>query len=241
MTVRSRPSTAPDITMLVAAHGTRSETGVATTRCLVDAVRAQRPGLRVELGFLDVAQPSVRDVLAAESGPVVVVPALLSSGYHVRSDIPQIVRGRPATRVARHLGPHRLLSEAVADRLSEARGGQIPAATIALVGTGSSQPDGAADLAAAAEDLARRTSYRVQALSLGAADLGEKLGRLAAAAPVEVASYLLAEGRFFDHLHGAARRAGIGVVSPVLGPHPAVVALVLHRFDEVTDHRLGPS
>jgi sirohydrochlorin ferrochelatase len=221
-------------TLLVAAHGTRSEAGTTTIRCLAAAVRAQRPSLRVELGFLDVGQPSVREVLTGDLGPVVVVPALLSSGYHVLTDIPQLVAGQPATRVARHLGPHRLLSDAISDRLSEARAGRAPADTIALVGTGSSHPDGAADLVAAAADLAQRTSRRVHALSLGAADLADQLVRLVAAAPVEVAAYLLAEGTFFDHLHGTAQSAGVGVVSPVIGAHPAVAALVLQRFDEAT-------
>jgi sirohydrochlorin ferrochelatase len=234
MTARSRPRAAPEFMLLVAAHGTRSEAGIATIGCLLDAVRAQRPSLRVELGFLDVAQPSVRDVLSADLGPVVVVPALLSSGYHVLTDIPQLVYGRPATRVARHLGPHRLLSVAISDRLSEARAGRAPAGRIALVGTGSSHPDGVADLAAAADDLAQRTSRQVSPLTLGAEDLVEQLGRLAAAEPVEVATYLLAEGTFLDHLHGAARTAGIGLVSPVIGAHRCVAALVLHRFDEAT-------
>jgi sirohydrochlorin ferrochelatase len=234
MTARSRPCAAPEFTLLVAAHGTRSEAGLATIGYLVGAVRSQRPSLRVELGFLDVAEPSVRDVLSADLGPVVVVPALLSSGYHVLTDIPQLVDGRPATRVARHLGPHRMLSDAISDRLGAARAGRAPTGRIVLVGTGSSHPDGAADLAAAAEDLAQRTSSRVHPLTLGAEDLAEQLGSLAAASPVEVATYLLAEGTFMDHLHSAARSAGIGVVSPVIGAHRSVAALVLHRFDEAT-------
>src|SRR4051794_1202101 len=106
-----------DATLLIAAHGTASLAGLATTRSLVDAVAAARPGLQVELCFLDVCSPRLADALDQLDGDVIVVPLLLSAGYHVSTDIPRVVSGRDSVSVARHLGPDPLIIEAVADRL----------------------------------------------------------------------------------------------------------------------------
>ena len=82
-------------TLLVAAHGTRSAAGTATTRALVEAIAAQRPSVRVELCFLDVASPSLAEALDTLADvDVVIVPLLLSAGYHVRTDIPAVIAGR---------------------------------------------------------------------------------------------------------------------------------------------------
>ncbi len=117
-------------TLLVAAHGTRSAAGIATIGRLVEAVRAARPGLTVEVGYLDVATPTLSEALDAVAGPVVVLPLLLSAGYHVLQDIPSLVAGRPGARVARHLGPDRLVLDAVHDRLVAARGAVRPRTTL---------------------------------------------------------------------------------------------------------------
>src|SRR5438132_276944 len=80
--------------------------------------------------------------LDATPGPTVVVPLLLSTGYHVLTDIPGIVSGRADVRVARHLGPDPRIADMLAERLADARRG-TPASTV-LVGAGSSRPEAAA-------------------------------------------------------------------------------------------------
>jgi hypothetical protein len=45
----------------------------------------------VLLAFVDVLGPSVREVVPGAPGPITVVPAFLSSGYHVRTDVPRQV------------------------------------------------------------------------------------------------------------------------------------------------------
>ncbi|MDT4903177.1 MAG: hypothetical protein QOH52_1193, partial [Pseudonocardiales bacterium] len=47
--------------------------------------------------------------------------------------------------------------------------------------------------------------------------------------PVEVATYLLAEGQFVTNLRAAA--GGLAIVSDPLGVHPALVELVWRRYD----------
>src|SRR4051812_9619976 len=97
--------------LLAVAHGTASPDGAATTARLLDAVRAARPDVAVDLCFLDVATPLLADAL--DERPTVVVPVLLSTGYHVQTDIPATTAARPNVRVARHLGPDALLVDAL--------------------------------------------------------------------------------------------------------------------------------
>ena len=60
-------------TLLIAAHGTKSDDGTATTRTLVDAIAAQRPHVPVELCFLDVASPSLAEALDTLAAADVVI------------------------------------------------------------------------------------------------------------------------------------------------------------------------
>jgi sirohydrochlorin ferrochelatase len=211
--------------LLVVAHGTRSAAGSATTAQLVSAVASARPDVPVELCFLDVAAPSLPDTLARVATPSVVVPLLLSTGYHVLTDIPAAVAGRPDVRVARHLGPDPLLVDALVARLAAARAGR-PRSTV-LVGAGSSRAEAAAELAATGELLAARLGRPVPVLTM-ADDL--RAGLVAQPGPVEVATYLLAEGQFVTTLRAAAD--GIATVADPIGVHAALVALVWARYDD---------
>jgi sirohydrochlorin ferrochelatase len=188
---------------------------------LVRNVRARRPGLPVALGFVDVLLPYVEDVLDSLRGPMVIVPALLSSGYHVKADIPKAVRKRRGAAVARHLGPDPLLTTALVDQLTVARGSATPSGPVALVSAGSSDPAAVDELAVAARDLQSRLGVPVRPTSLAAPGLDLR-GH-------EVASYLLAPGRMSEAIAAAA--AG-SVVSAPIGAHPAVAELVVRRYDE---------
>jgi sirohydrochlorin ferrochelatase len=210
-------------TLLVAAHGTRSPAGSATTRALVSAVSAARPGVPVSLGFLDVASPSLARALDTLPGDVIVVPLLLSAGYHVLTDIPAVVSGRPHVQVARHLGPDPAVIDAVAQRLADARAAR-PAATTVLAAIESSVPSARDEVEHAAALLGARLGRPVSVLWLSAATD-------AVPPSTEVAVYLLAEGGFLDSLRSTP--AGAGVVAEPVGVHPAVVELVWRRYDEV--------
>jgi sirohydrochlorin ferrochelatase len=215
-------SSAPQL--LLAAHGTESRAGSATTASLLDAIRSARPSLLASLCFLDVVEPSLRSALDALQGPAVVVPLLLSTGYHVQSDIPAVVAGRAGIRVSRHLGPDPLVITALADRLAGA-----DAASVALVGVGSSRPEARPELQTAGARLAERIGLPVTTLTLFA-DVPAALAALPA--PVAVVPYLLAEGEFYSRvLAAAATTPAVTYVAAPLGVHPALVALVLARFD----------
>jgi sirohydrochlorin ferrochelatase len=220
-------------TLLIAAHGTRSAAGSATVASLAKAIATARPHVPVSLCFLDVAEPSLATALDSLSGrPVVVVPLLLSAGYHVTTDIPAVVAGRQQVRVARHLGPDPAVIEALADRLAEAGGAGGMDGTggtdgpVLLAAIASSRSTARAEVEQAAAALAERLARPVRVLGLGDDRLTD------AQPPYRVSTYLLAEGGFLDQLRADA--AGDAVVAAPIGVHPAVVSLTWTRYDEAS-------
>jgi len=215
--------------LVAAVHGTRSAAGLATTEALIDRVRALRPGLAVELCFLDVLRPNLADQLETTLGAVVVVPVLLSAGYHVRDDVPATVAAHRHIAVARHLGPHPLITRALLDRLAEVDAGDVD--SVALVGSPSTRSSAGSDLGAAGAGLSGELGRPVHPLTIGdllAGTLAELPGRVA------VATYLLSEGYFLDTLRAAAAAAGVATVTEPLGAHAAIAELIVHRYDEAS-------
>jgi sirohydrochlorin ferrochelatase len=222
--------TPPALVLLV--HGTRSPVGTETTHRLADAVAAQRLDHTLRLGFLDVHGPSLTEVLDDLAGPAVVVPAVLSTGYHVRVDIPAMTYGRPQVRLARHLGPHPLLTTALVDRLEQARersgqarGRRDTDRRVVLLATGSSDPAAIGEIEAAADDLATTLGVPVTARTLEDHVPGELL------AGVEVSCYLLAEGTFATRARESAIKGGAALVTDPLGVLPEIVELIWQRYD----------
>ena len=217
-------------TLLIAAHGTVSAVGSATTRALVDAVAAARPGLQVKLCFLDVAVPTLADTLDALDVDVVVVPLLLSAGYHVATDIPKIVEGRGSVRVARHLGPDPLIIGAARQRLTEAA--PAPGAHTVLAAIESSRESAREEVELARHEFEIMLGRPVALLPLSS-DMVSAVAELPT--PVAVAVYLLAEGTFLSGLVEAV--SDRGVVAAPLGVHPLLVQLILDRYDETVAAR----
>ena len=196
------------------------------TREIAAAVSAARPDLSVSLCYLDVLTPSLKEALDVQAGPVVVVPVVLSAGYHIQTDIPAVVAGRDGVRVARHLGPDSALSEILASRLAEIRTPQT--ASVALAAIASSRAEARTDIDRTVELLAARVDLPVVLVSIFG-DVREKLEQLPG--PVAVLPYLVAEGGFTTKLDVAAE--GVGTVARPIGADPALVALVLARYEEV--------
>jgi len=217
-------------TLLIAAHGTVSAEGSATTAAIAAAVAAARPSVQVSLCFLDVASPSLTSALdSLAPGPVVVVPLLLSSGYHVLTDIPAIVAGRPSVAMAPHLGPAPVLADVLAERLAALPGA---AASTALVAIGSTRGEARAEVATMAALLGARIGRPVTVVPL----FGDVRSALAALPlPVAVATYLIAEGAFLSGLRAAV--AELGVMTEPFGPDPGLIDLVLQRYDEAAAGR----
>ncbi|CAM5304378.1 sirohydrochlorin chelatase [Streptomyces purpurascens] len=222
--------------LVVVAHGSRDPRALSTVRALLDRVRAQRPGLPVHLGHIELNAPLLPDTLAALGDTeAVLVPLLLSRGYHVKQDIPEMAAAaRARTRVAAPLGPHPLLVDALQSRLTEAGWGRTPNSTSAVVlaAAGSRDPDAKRDTARTAHLLAARLGVPVlPAYASATTPTVETAVRTLVARgrhQIALASYFTAPGRFATE---CARKAPWIAASP-LGTHPSMAELLLHRYDE---------
>jgi sirohydrochlorin ferrochelatase len=189
----------------------------------------------VRVAFVDVLGPTPDEVLrSVRDEPTVLVPALLSSGYHVRSDLPGHVAasGHPAVTVTRPLGPSPELTRALLDRLLET--GWHPDDHVVLAAAGSSDRHAQSDIATAAAMLSALLGSRVSIAfaapsrdGSGYPSVPEAVtrARRAGARRVAIASYLLADGLFQGRLH----QAGADVVAAPLGTHPAVIRVACQR------------
>lgn len=199
-----------------------------------------RPEVPISLGFVDVdvpALPGLVDRVVADSNQAVIVPLLLSSGYHVAVDIlGQAARHAAEVTAAAALGPDPVLADILADRLVERLGHTTGSEADALQGidsvvlaaAGSSNRRALLDCSATAALLADRIDRPVEVGYVSGA--GERLAPVLARTPgrVAVATYLLAPGAFADHIH---RLAGHHPVSAPLGADPRLAALALARYD----------
>src|SRR5579875_506686 len=118
--------------LVLAAHGSADPRYPAVIEAIADSVRRELsrrdvPARGVAVGYLDHCPPRLGEVAAGDD---VVVPLLLSIGYHSAVDIPEAVG--PGCEVTPPLGPDPRLAAAVADRLREA-GWQVGAAAGAVV------------------------------------------------------------------------------------------------------------
>ena len=210
-------------TVVVAAHGTRDPAGVAVARQLVAELRARLPGKLVLLAFVDVLGPAVGEVVAGVPGPVTVVPAFLTSGYHVRTDVPREVAatGRKDVTVTAAFGPHPLLVNAMVDRLRAA--GWRRGDAVVLAAAGSSDERAIADVRTVAGQLSGEIGCRVLVgfIATGAPSVMALVAGLRRAGEprVAVASWLLAPGLFYTRLGSS----GADVVAAPLGVHSGVV------------------
>lgn len=217
--------------LVACSHGTSSEDGRRAIRAAVDQVRAMVPDVQIEEAFVDVQEPAVADVVAqaAASGPVVVVPLLLSTGYHTRVDIAQAVSPYPHAVATRALGPHDLLALTLEDRLRESD--LRPDDTVILAAAGSSDPAAEVDVRAMAARLSELLHQRVEVgFAAGAQpriDAAVAAARAAGAERVVAASYVLAPGFFADVI----ARSGADVVTSPLAPDLRVAALIAERYE----------
>ncbi len=212
-----------DPPLVLAVHGTRSALGTRTSMELAEAV-AQASGADVRLGWVDIHTPTLTDTLR-ELGEAIVVPAFLTAGYHVTSDIPAAIAAAGGRATATPLIGADVLP-AVLDRLDAA--GDFDALVVA--GAGSLRPRAVAEVHAVTRTLAGAVDRPALAGFVTAASptVPASVAKLRAAGHrrIAIASYLLAPGRFSEQLEDA----GADAVSEPIGVHPLLVEAIADRW-----------
>jgi sirohydrochlorin ferrochelatase len=237
--------------LLATSHGTSDPAGRRAVVALVAAVAAAAPHLGVVGGYVDVQSPDVptclSDIVTGTAGvvapvgspasperPVVIVPLLLSAGYHVRVDLAEAAAGADQpVRVTGALGPDPRLARILSDRLQEL---DLRADdTVVLAAAGSTDANAVADCHTMGGQLGTVLDRPVRVGFISAAEprLNDAVLAARAEAPgrVVVATYLLAPGYFA----GLAGRCGADAVSrPLLvdgeAPPAALVDVVLDLY-----------
>ncbi|MFD2841445.1 sirohydrochlorin chelatase [Populibacterium corticicola] len=213
--------------LVATAHGTDNPVGQEVISSVVAQAQALLPDTKVLETYVDVQYPQVDEVLEGLSAQetAVVVPLLLSTGYHTVHDIAGAVRQR--NRQARDtvgtstLGPHSALAEIQVDRIAEAT--DRPTHVI-LIAAGSSDARAQEDITAQAEllriALSERHGEGAPAVSIGylsasSPTVSETISAAVDAyavnaeqptEPVNIvlSSYLLGPGFFQNKLHKIA-------------------------------------
>lgn len=219
--------------VVIAAHGTRSVEGQRTI-AEVAARLGERLSAEVRVGWIDVLEPTLDEVVATLDEPVV-VPWLVGGGYHLLVDVTQAAERAPGSTVLPPVGDSPALVEALADRLgvAQAAGGSGERRQVALVWAGSSTEVARERVAGIAERLGERLGRPVHAVALSAASetADEALVRLRVLSGSEpvVASLLLAPGHFFDR----ALALPVEVISEPVGAHEALIEAVARQLAQL--------
>ncbi|HEX9352470.1 MAG TPA: sirohydrochlorin chelatase [Streptosporangiaceae bacterium] len=247
--------------LLIIGHGTRDATGVAQFRQLIGRVRDRAAGWppAVDGGFIELSAPPVSEVVHRLAGArpadgghaeLVAVPLVLTAAGHGKGDIPaalareQVRHPGLRYRYGRPLGPHPVLLDVLEARIDEALAGQPRAGLhIVLVGRGSTDPDGNAEVAKVARLLWEGRGYADVGLSFvslaepsvpTALERARRLG----AERIVVAPYFLFAGVLPDRVTAQAvafgeQHPGVDVrVAGLIGACDELAGLVLERYAE---------
>lgn len=217
--------------LIACAHGTSNPEGAAEVNALREEITALRPGIDVRAAYVDVQDPELPSVVSGlpAGEEAVVVPLLLSVGYHVKVDIARAATSRPDTRAAAPLGPDPRLATLLDLRLREA--GVTENDAVILAAAGSSDPAAAQNVEELAGALRALRPNRIVAAYGSAArpSVPDAVAMLRSetGGRVVIAAYLLAPGFFHDQLG----KAGADLVTAALLPAPVLAEIALERYD----------
>jgi sirohydrochlorin ferrochelatase len=210
-TATTTPETVSDEAVLVVGHGSRRERSNEQVRELASALEG-RLQIPVDVGFLELAEPSISEaiaVLAPAVAEITVVQLSLFAASHVKSDVPMAIKQARldhdvTIHNGSHLGVHPAIVDLVDDRV-DAVETQLPVdrkdddVAVVVCARGSSDPDANAD----AHKLSRllhegRAFSRVETAFVGVTEptLPEALHDVAKHRPdaVIVVPYMLGDG-----------------------------------------------
>lgn len=210
--------------LVTVAHGTRNPDDNRVS-AEVTAAAGARLGMGATASYVELCAPLLDDVVAGLDEPAVVVPLLLSTGVHVRQDLPAAVEAASVpVALGGPFGPDPLLAAAQVDRLLEA--GAVAGQPVVLVAAGSTDAEALADLEGAVRLLAEAWGEEVRLATLSG--LGPRPADVVRAGDA-VSPYLLSPGYFSRRAAEESRAAGATVVADVIGPHARVVERLVAR------------
>ncbi len=224
--------------LVLTAHGSADPRSSANAHAIAGHLRRLLPDTAVQVAFCEQNTPNLIDVLADAAAGSVVVPLLLASAYHARTDIPALIADSGAEVIqADVLGDDPRLLQVMRERLSALGVSRFDSELgVVFTSVGSSHPAANARTAALAQTLFEGTRWAgVQvAFATGQtptpADAVELL-RARGAQRLVIAPWFLAHGRITDRVAEFACAAGIPMTEP-LGAHRLVAATVLDRYEE---------
>jgi sirohydrochlorin cobaltochelatase len=81
--------------LVLFAHGSRDVRWAEPFRAIQQKLAAQKPGITIEVAFLELMSPSLADAVdrlaASGHGPVTIAPLFMGQGAHLRRDVTSIV------------------------------------------------------------------------------------------------------------------------------------------------------
>ncbi|MDX6319635.1 MAG: hypothetical protein QOD35_3035 [Nocardioidaceae bacterium] len=232
--------------LVVVAHGSRDPRSARSVRQIVAGTRTLRPDLRIEPAFLDHVGPDLDTVfdrvVAKGFTEVVVVPLLLSSAYHARVDVPEVVAHASSrhpdvgVRVADVVGCDAALLAILDERLREAlrtaRVRELDALVLAAAGSSDSRANAMVARLARVWGSRHRLPTSVAFASAAPPSTGEAVRewRRQGRRHVAVGSFFIASGTLPDRASELALEAGAVAVSEPLGAHPELARVILARY-----------
>ncbi len=249
------------IGVMLCGHGSRDEGAVREFLAVADRLAARMPHVDFDRGFLEFAQPIIRDGLDGLRGrgveQVLAIPGMLMAAGHAKNDIPSVLNTYQAQhdgieiRYGRDLGIDPKLLKAAGDRIEQAVAEADSAGAVGrhdtllmVVGRGTSDPDANSNIAKVMRMLWEglgfgwgETSYSGVTFPLVEPGL-EHAARLGYRRII-VFPYFLFTGilvrRIYDYTDQvAARHPDIQFVKAgYLNDHPMVIEAFTDRVDEI--------
>lgn len=246
--------------IMVCGHGSRNQRAVGEFARLTDRLRARLPGVPVEFGYLEFANPVLHQGLdrlrALGLKRILAVPGMLFAAGHAKNDIPSVLNtyavAHPGLEVTygRELGVDLKLIRAAGDRIAEA----IAAAPdqsisrhetlLMVVGRGASDPD-------ANSNVAKVMRLLWEGMGFGWGEVAYSGVTFPLVAPalehavrlgyrrILVFPYFLFTGVLVNRIYDAAdeaqaRHPGIEILkAPYLDDHPLVIDTFVDRIAEM--------